>query len=160
LVEYTKQANKIYLSGHSKIGHDEDVKRYDSGLEAAIAAENIKAGLRFQPHPEHTVTARDGTRFQYTPDFVYERPHKLRGISVPVRFLEAKGVIKPHDFERLDAMEYTYDINGFIVTRPHAKYWRQHEFLSGTYLEGQSDSRVIDDYNPQPLEPPSESYHS
>jgi len=133
VVDYTVPANKSILKGHRRVGLPYDKHRYDSDLERAVAMLNIRNGLKFQPHKTYQVTDRDGTSFEYTPDFVYSRPYKFKGITKPVSAIEVKGVLKPNDFRRLDAWEYTEDRNMWIALPGLVKYWCQHSFVEDDY---------------------------
>lgn len=129
MVDYSIQAKKTKLSGHDHLG--EDIVEYHSRLEARVAQLCLRNEIYFKPHKTYEVIDRDGDEFNYSPDFVFKRPHKLAGVSKPVSALEVKGVLKPHDFVRSDAWEYTTDRNMWIALPAHVRYWYEHEFSRG-----------------------------
>lgn len=76
---------------------------------------------------------RDGNPFSYEIDFDLNKPKKLSGLDQIVDSIEVKGVLKPHDFDRKEAFEYTYDKNMWIATPALVEYWYQHGIDAGVY---------------------------
>lgn len=116
----------MIVKGHKLIGHEEDEHYYDSILESRMATLLLKHRVRFFPHRTFRCVRRDGSMFTYEVDFVFEIPLKFAGISMPVNGLEVKGVLKPHDFTRVDALKYSHHIRIYNVLSPLIEFWERN----------------------------------
>lgn len=127
IVDYTQKAKKTKIEGHSEyIGLEQDVIEYDSRLEARCAQCLLRERIKFQPHKKYEVIDRNGEPFNYEIDFDLKRPTKFSGIDRLVDSLEVKGVLKPHDFKRKDAFEYSANRDMWICTEALVRYWYEH----------------------------------
>jgi len=105
-LEYDYKAKKTRVE-HSVGGLEGRVIEYDSRREGGLGMLLDREGIGFTPHEEYDVIDRDGEGHVYEVDFDLHRPHKLKGISHPVSFLEYKGVFKQRD--KAKALRYFVD---------------------------------------------------
>jgi len=135
-LEYDYKAKKTRVE-HSFGGLEDKVVEYDSRREAGLGMLLDREGIGFTPHVDYDVIDRDGERHVYEVDFDLHRPHKLKGISHPVSFLEYKGVFKQRDKERMDWLEFATDRNGYIVNGTNLlRYWDEHGMKDAKYKNG------------------------
>lgn len=96
---------------------------HDSKMEAQLAKILDENDIEYLPHRTFDVVMRDGSQIEYTPDFVLLKPQKLKRISVPVLFLDVFGYPNDKVHNRMEALEYTHNCNGFIVTSSLIDWW-------------------------------------
>lgn len=120
---YSYKAKKTVVHGHKSIGKKYDSHIYDSRLEARMARLLLKNKVVFTPHVKYTCINRDGTTFDYVIDFVFDRPQKFAGVHKWITCLEVKGVLSKSDLLRLDALEFTHGVHGYLVTETLIKMW-------------------------------------
>lgn len=102
-----------------------DGEKYDSQLEGGVAMMIHRAGIVYAPHVNFKVITRNCEWREYEVDFVFRRRQKLIGISDALFFLEVKGVFREHDKNRMEALCYTYDANGYVATTQLIKTWKR-----------------------------------
>ncbi len=121
--EYTLKAKKTVVHGHKSIGKPYDAHIYDSRLEARVARLLIELKIKFTPHVKYKCFNREGAEFSYEIDFVFEEPQKLAGVHKWITCLEVKGVLSKSDLLRLDALEFSHGLHGYLCTQPLIKMW-------------------------------------
>lgn len=99
--------------------------KFASQLEIRTAKILDKHNIDYQTHKHFDVRHRNGKPFTYKVDFVFDYPHKFLGVSGLIIFLEVKGVICPHDIERMDALMYRTNCKGYIATPDIISMWER-----------------------------------
>jgi hypothetical protein len=99
--------------------------QYDSKLEIRTAKLLDTSSVVYAPHQTFHIYWRNGDSHEYTVDFLFYTPQKLVGIHNPIHFLEVKGTVRKHDINRIDALEYCYDCNGYIAETQIIKMWER-----------------------------------
>lgn len=98
---------------------------WDSQLEIKMARLLDKNGVVYAPHQTFNIYWRNGDKFTYEVDFLFYRPEKFVGIPRRIHFLEVKGVVREHDINRKDALEYCYDCYGYIAEGQLIQMWQR-----------------------------------
>lgn len=122
---YRRQGIREKVSGHKKIGLEEDMHEYASRLEARMAKLLIAEGVRFKPHVKFDCMDRDGKPFTYEVDFIFKEPQKFVGISYIVNGVEVKGVLTRHDLLRIEALKFKHGVRVFIALEPLIEMWER-----------------------------------
>lgn len=97
--------------------------KYASQLEIRVAKLLDEHKIMFKPHVKFDVVDRKGKPFTYELDFLLQKPQKFIGISKPITMIEVKGVMCQHDIDRMEALKYTEDAEGFIVLPQLVQFW-------------------------------------
>lgn len=104
-----------------------------SGLEARMMRLLINAKIPFDFQIKYTLPKRDGSGFfVYIIDYVFKEPQKFGSVGKWVTHLEVKGVLTPHDLERLECLQHHKDVKGFIALPSIVEYWERFG-LDGKY---------------------------
>lgn len=104
-------------------------EQYDSQLELKVAQLLDENGVVYAPHVNFKVIDRTGEWHEYEIDFLFKHRQKFVGISVPIYFLEVKGVVRKHDINRMDALEYTYNAHGYVADEHIINLWQRDELI-------------------------------
>jgi len=112
---YNMQAKPGEYRGHE----------YDSQLEIEFAQLLDEYSVVYAPHQTFTIYWRNGSEHQYTVDFLFYAPQKFVGIPYRIHFLEVKGVVRKHDINRKDALEYCYDCSGYVAKKQLIEMWKR-----------------------------------
>ena len=124
--DYTMRAQPTKVRGHNLVGLLYDEYEYASKLEASFAHLLIKHRIPFTPHVKFPCIGPTGKVFAFVVDFLFHRPVKLQGCAQHVMAVEVKGVLKPHDFTRAEALKYCHGLRCFIVTEPLIAYYNAY----------------------------------
>lgn len=124
--DYTAQAKPTTVKGHRLVGLLYDEHEYASVLEARMASLLIQHRIPFTPHLKFECWGPKGKSFFYTIDFFLSEPIRIAGSSTPVQAIEVKGVLKPYDFIRAEALKYCHGYKCFIVLEPHISYFESY----------------------------------
>ena len=103
---------------------------HDSKMEARLAEMLDENGIKYFPHRTFDVVMRDGMIEEYTPDFVFLKPQKLKRISVNLLFVDVFGYPNDKVHAKMHALEYTHDCNGYIVTSSLIDWWCRYGILA------------------------------
>jgi len=87
--------------------------------------------VRFTPHVKFNCILPTGERFSYELDFLLEVPCKFQGITHFVSGIEVKGVLRPFDFMRVEALKFCHRVRTFVVTEPLIILWE----TSGLFIK-------------------------
>jgi hypothetical protein len=121
---YRRRGIKEKVSGHKRIGLEQDVYEYDSRLEARCAKILIRHRVAFTPHVKFECVDEDGKPFTYEVDFLFKKPEKLAGIGF-IHALEVKGTLCFNDLRRIEGLELSHKIKTFIVLKPLIEMWER-----------------------------------
>lgn len=124
--DYTMRAQPTKVRGHNLVGLLYDEYEYASKLEASFAHLLIRHRIPFTPHVKFPCIGPTGKVFNFIVDFLFHRPVKLQGCAQHVMAVEVKGVLKPHDFTRAEALKYCHGLRCFIVTEPLIAYYQAY----------------------------------
>jgi len=108
-------------------------EQYHSQLELKVAQVLDEYSVVYAPHVKFKVIDRTGEWHKYEVDFLFKHRQKFVGISKPIYFLEVKGVVRQHDLNRMDALEYTYNAHGFIADEHLVNLWTRDELIKSAH---------------------------
>ena len=104
--------------------------KYDSQLEIKFAQLLDEYSVVYAPHQTFTIYWRNGDEHKYTVDFLFYSPQKFVGIPYRIHFLEVKGTVRKHDINRKDALEYCYDVRGYVAETQLIEMWERDQLIT------------------------------
>ena len=104
--------------------------KYASKLEVKAAKLLDEYSIVYAPHQTFNIYWRNGDKHEYTVDFLFYSPQKFVGIPYRIHFLEVKGVVREHDINRKDALEYCYDCKGYVAEPQLINMWQRDELIT------------------------------
>jgi hypothetical protein len=141
--------NRAGTSGYSIEAKPQEYRghMYESSLECKTAKLLDEYGIVYAPHQSFEIFWRNGENHTYTVDFLFYRPQKFVGIPYRIHFLEVKGVVREHDINRKDALEYCYDCKGYVAEPQLIKMWKRDELVTSHEKVWHKSSYSVNWYN-------------